>query len=157
MGRFGAQMKRIRMMFKETVTSLRRFTAMITRPQSNSTAGQILYNKWRNTHLMRVLQSIVINLWRACTRVTVVILCVCLCVYYHTNCYIPRLYVEIKVALNFLCHFLHMQCVHFVENALFRSYGDICWPPLPSLLFDRLSDRQNRQRWLLFKVTSVQI
>ena len=54
-----------------------------------------------------------------------VCVCVCLCVCYHTNCYIPNLYVEIKVVLSFLCHFLHMHCVHFVENALFRSYGDI--------------------------------
>ena len=52
--------------------------------------------------------------------------CVCLCVCYHTNCYILRLYVEIKVALSFLCYFLHMYFVNFVQNALFRSYGDIC-------------------------------
>ena len=66
--------------------------------------------------------------------------CVCLCVCYHTNYCIPCLhvYVEIKVVLSFLCHFLHMHCVDFIENALFRSYGDNCWP-LPSLLFDRLS------------------
>ena len=55
-----------------------------------------------------------------------VCVCVCLSVCYHTNCYIPRLYVEIKVALSFLRHFLQMHRVDFVENALFRSYGDIC-------------------------------
>ena len=60
------------------------------------------------------------------THSVCVCVCVCLSVCYHTNCYIPRLYVEIKVALSFLCHFLHMHCVDFVENALFRSYGDIC-------------------------------
>ena len=83
--------------------------------------------------------------------------CVCVCVsvcLYHTNCYIPHLYVEIKVALSFLCHFLHMYCVDFIENTLFRSYGDICWPPLPSLLFDRLSMNKTDSvglfsRWLV--------
>ena len=67
-----------------------------------------------------------------------VCVCVCLCVCYHASYYIPHLYVEIKVALSFLCHFLHMHCVDLVENALFRSSGDICWPLLPSLLLDRL-------------------
>ena len=36
-------------------------------------------------------------------------------------CYMPRLYVEIKVALSFLYHFLHMHCVDLVENALFNE------------------------------------
>ena len=36
------------------------------------------------------------------------------------------IYVEIKVPLSFLCHFLHMHCVIFVDNALFRNSGDIC-------------------------------
>ena len=35
-------------------------------------------------------------------------------------------YVEIKMPLSFLCHYLHMHCVDFVENALFRSSDDIC-------------------------------
>ena len=48
----------------------------------------------------------------------------------HTSCYIPHLYVEIKVPLSFLCYFLHMHCVDFVENALFRNSGDISQPPL---------------------------
>ena len=30
-------------------------------------------------------------------------------------------YVENKVSINFLWHFLHMHCVYFVENALFQS------------------------------------
>ena len=34
------------------------------------------------------------NHWRTCVRVTVVVLCVYVCVCYHTNCYIPRLYIE---------------------------------------------------------------
>ena len=32
-----------------------------------------------------------------------------------------------------------MHCVTFIENALFKSSGDICWPPLPSSLLDKLS------------------
>ena len=64
-----------------------------------------------------------------------VCVCMCVCVCYHTNCYIPHLYVKIKVALSFPCHFLHMHFVDFVENVLFRSYGDICWPSQPSVLY----------------------
>ena len=32
-----------------------------------------------------------------------------------------------------------MNCVDFVENASFKSSGDICWPPWPSSLLDELS------------------
>ena len=32
-----------------------------------------------------------------------------------------------------------MYCVDFVENALFKSSGEICRSPLPSLLLDELS------------------
>ena len=64
----------------------------------------------------------------ACVRVTVVILyvSVSVCVCYNTNCYIPCSYVEIKVALSFLCHFLLVHCVDFIDNALFTSFGGIC-------------------------------
>ena len=41
--------------------------------------------------------------------------------------------------LGFIWHFQDMHCVAFVENALFKSSGDICWPPLPSSLLDELS------------------
>ena len=34
-------------------------------------------------------------------RVTVVVLSVCLFVFYHTSCYIPRFYVEIEVSIGF--------------------------------------------------------
>ena len=64
--------------------------------------------------------KLLINPWCACTKVMVVFLCVrvcvCLCVCYHASYYIPHLYVEIKVALSFLCHFLHMRYVEFVET-----------------------------------------
>ena len=53
-----------------------------------------------------------------------VCLCMCVCVY-RTNCYIPRLYVENKVPLGFSWRFQDMHCVASVENALFRSSGDI--------------------------------
>ena len=87
--------------------------------------------------------------------------CVCVCVFcYHTSCYIPCLYVEIKIPLSFLCHFLHMHCVDFVENALFKSYGNICWPPLPSSLLDRLSiDKMDSNgffsRWLVCRTSDM--
>ena len=52
--------------------------------------------------------------------------CVGVSVCYRTGCYILRLYVEIKVPLGFLWRFQDMHCVAFVENALFKSSGDIC-------------------------------
>ena len=76
-----------------------------------------------------------INPWRACVRVTVVILCV----YHHASCYIPRLYVENTVPLSFLHCFLLVYCVYFTEKALFGSSGDICWSPLPFSILDRIS------------------
>ena len=75
------------------------------------------------------------------TVVVVVCVCVyvCVCVCYHASCYISRLYNEIKVSLGFIWRFQDMHCVAFVENASFKSFGDICRPPLPSLLLDKLS------------------
>ena len=40
-----------------------------------------------------------------------------------------------RSALSGIAH-----CVVFIENALFRSFGIICWPLLPSLLDNRDSD-----------------
>ena len=63
----------------------------------------------------------------------VVILCVCMSV---CAC---LLYVEnIEVPLSFLWCSQDMYCVNFAEIALFKSYGDICWSPLPSSLLDEL-------------------
>ena len=70
--------------------------------------------------------QVIINPRRACAeRVTVVILCIC----YHSNCHIPGLYVENKVSLGFSWPSQRMyskNCVDFVENALFKSSGDMC-------------------------------
>ena len=63
----------------------------------------------------------------------------CVPVCYWASCYIPRLYVESWVPLGFLCCSQHMHCVDFIENALFKSSGEICWSPLPSSLLDELS------------------
>ena len=65
-------------------------------------------------------------------------MCECVCVYHHTSCHIPRLYVENKVLLSFLWRSQDMYCVDLVGNALFKSSGDICWSPLPSSLLDEL-------------------
>ena len=73
-------------------------------------------------------------IFSACVRGTVVVLCVCVC--YHTSCYIPGVYVANKVPLSFLWHFQCRYYVDFVENALFKSFGDICWSPWPSSLLD---------------------
>ena len=64
---------------------------------------------------------------------------VCLCVYYHANCYIPHFFVKIQVSLGFPWCFQLMHCVDFAKNALFKSSGNIYWSPLPSLLFGQLS------------------
>ena len=72
-----------------------------------------------------------------CTRVTVVILSVCVC--YRASCYIPGLYVESRVPLGFLNCSQRVYCVDFVETTLFKSSGETCWSPLPSLLLEELS------------------
>ena len=78
------------------------------------------------------------------------------CVCYHASCYSPRLYVEnIKALLSFLCHLVHVYCVNFIENTLFRNSGNICWPPLPSLLLDGLLKDKKRQWCLCFNMTIV--
>ena len=41
--------------------------------------------------------------------------------------------------LGFIWCFQDMNCVDFVENALFKSSGEIYRPSLPSLLLDELS------------------
>ena len=71
-----------------------------------------------------------------------VCMCVCLCLSATT------------LAAVYLIHTLKVRCcsnrpstlistyahyVDFIENALFRSSGDICWLPRPSLLLDQLT------------------
>ena len=56
--------------------------------------------------------------------------------------------------LGFLWCFQAMHCVAFVENALFKTSGNICWPSLPSSLLDELSmDKRGSNgffsRWLV--------
>ena len=89
-----------------------------------------------------------------CARVMVVV-CVC----YRTSCYIPCLYVENKVPLAFfmvfsryaLCgfhwkHFVQKFWRHLLNTSAFFA----------SWLLDELSIIiQKKQRWLLFKKTSV--
>ena len=74
---------------------------------------------------------------RACTgRVMVVVLCVSVSVCSQASCHIPRLWVEIEVSLGFSWR---MKRVEFLENALFKSYGGICWSSRSSSLLDELS------------------
>ena len=51
----------------------------------------------------------------------------CVCVCYHASCYmyIPGLYDINTVPLGFLRHLQGMHCVDFIENASFKSSGDI--------------------------------
>ena len=46
--------------------------------------------------------------------------CECVCVS------IAATHVENKVPSGFLWYFQDMNCVNFIENTLFKSYGDIC-------------------------------
>ena len=75
---------------------------------------------------------------RACVHACVRA-CVYLCVCYHANCCIHCLFIKIHVSLGFLSCFQRIHCVYFVENTLFKGYGDIWWSPLPSSLLDQLS------------------
>ena len=63
----------------------------------------------------------------ACTTVTAVVLCVskCVCVCHCASYYIPVVYVENKVPLGFRGRYNIMHCLDCVENALFKSSGDI--------------------------------
>ena len=61
-----------------------------------------------------------------CVCVTVCVPVHGVCVCYRASCYIPRLYVENRVPLGFLCYSPRMYCVDLVENALFKSSGEIC-------------------------------
>ena len=45
---------------------------------------------------------------------------------HHASCYTPYLHIVNKMPLGFLWLFKQMKRVVFVENALFKSYGDIC-------------------------------
>ena len=56
-----------------------------------------------------------------------------MCVCYHTSCYIRWKQGAVRLSMAFSIYAL------YVENALFKSSGDICWPPLPSSLLDELS------------------
>ena len=49
----------------------------------------------------------------------------CVYVYYHASCYIPGLYDANKGAIRLFTAFLKYECVNFIENALFKSSGDI--------------------------------
>ena len=51
---------------------------------------------------------------------------VSVCVCYRASRYIPHLYIENNVTLGFLWCFQDKHYVAFVENALFKSPGDIC-------------------------------
>ena len=62
----------------------------------------------------------------ACARVKVTVVSCVQAICYHASCYIPGLYIENKVPLDFLRHFQDINCVDFIENALFESVGDIC-------------------------------
>ena len=73
----------------------------------------------------------------ACMRITdlmvIIFVCLWVCVCYQASCYIPHLCIESQVPLGFQCWLQHEYWLDFV------SYGNICWPPLPSSFLDQLS------------------
>ena len=118
---------------------------------------------YNNHHALKAIYHIIVGNFGevftlgACARVAVVCLCVCVCVClsvcYHASCFIPHLYFENTVPLSFLWRSQDMHCVNFVEIALYKSSGDICWSPAFFASSDKLSVNK-RQRWLLFKKNS---
>ena len=47
--------------------------------------------------------------------------------------------------------------VEFIENALFKSSGEICWSPLPSSLLDELLLDKRDSDGFIFEKTSMHI
>ena len=68
-----------------------------------------------------------------------VYVCVCVSVCVSVTMLTGIFFIEIQVSLGFPCCFQRIHCVDFAENALFKSFSDICWLPLPSSLLDQLS------------------
>ena len=81
--------------------------------------------------------------WFVCVYVCV---CVCVFVCYRANCYIHHFKVQGEVSQGSSWCFKHLQRVAFAENALFKSYGVIYLPWLPSTLPD--ADIRNSNRFL---------
>ena len=78
-----------------------------------------------------------------------VCVCVSVCLSYRASCYIPHLSWK-SGALGFLCCSQRMCCVHFVENILFKSSGEVCWSHLPSSLLDEfLMDKRDSDGFFL--------
>jgi hypothetical protein len=82
---------------------------------------------------------------------------VCLSVCYHSNCHILGLNVENKVPLGFSwqSQCMYCTCVDFIENASFKTSGDICWSPPPSSLRDELSIDETDSDWFISIISSV--
>jgi hypothetical protein len=91
---------------------------------------------------------VLINPRRACAKRVTVVLCVCYC----SNCH---LYVENKVPLGFSWQCQRMYCVDFVEHALFKSSGDICWSPPFSPLDDLSVDETDSDQFISRLIVQV--
>ena len=95
---------------------------------------------------------IIVNAWHIREGYGSLCVCVCVCVYLsvnHANCYIHHFKVQGEVSQGSSWCFKHLQRVAFAENALFKSYGVIYLPWLPSTLPDELStDIRNSSRFL---------
>ena len=69
----------------------------------------------------------IVNPWCMHEGCSIVILCVFVCIHVHWK----------QGAVRLFMAFQDMHCVvDFIENARVKISGNICWPPLPSLLLD---------------------
>ena len=64
-------------------------------------------------------------------------------------------YLQLVYTMQTRRHY-RLQGVNCVENASFKSSGDICWPPWPSSLLDELSiDERESDGLIYLKISSV--
>ena len=75
----------------------------------------------------------------SCSVCVCVSVCLSVCVSVTTLTSTYLIFRQNSVSLGFPYCFQRMHCVDFAENALFKSSGDICWSPPPSLLLGQLS------------------
>ena len=65
--------------------------------------------------------------WPYVEKSLVVVLCVCLSVYYHASYYIPRIYVEHKVSLGYTSMMIYVSCGFFAVFKVLARFADhIC-------------------------------
>ena len=103
----------------------------------------------------------VLSILDTCMRITVipcvnvwVCMSVCVRVCHHASCYIPRLYIENKMPLNFLWHFLYIYCMcgffqkHFVQKIWWHLLITLAFFTSWEILMDKTDNDGFCSRWL---------